>query len=326
MQRKQAQLLSVVIIATGLLLGGCRNETPRLSEVSVDFDRALQHYPGAQAITLLQRQATALNDWQTPVVNLPESIAVRLPAVDTPPPTDLFVRRRQQALQALQEQRDAVRLSMLDASLKRLEALERIWRKEIENGLDFNPIRQTWLEEWRALFEHIAAQLFPLMVERELYSPVSEKYKALTAQIQAIEQEWMNEELALQAKREQQIARLKDEAEVMLGIRAREFINQAEQEVSERLRDQPALVNFAPPASRKHETAEHSIHIKTPKPSKSIGMSAKVEHLSIAWQEKMKEHLQELAKHWAEQNHYRLTKNRSVSDKTNEFILFLKGR
>jgi len=297
-----------------------------LSEVDVDIDRALQHYPGTQAITLLQQQAAVLNDRRDPVLPLPGSIAVRLPAVDTPPPTDLFVRRRQQALQALQEQRDAVRMSMLDASLQRLEALEKIWRKELEDGLDFHPIRQEWLEEWRTLFERIAAQLFPLMVERELYSPFSEKYKALTARIQTLEKEWMDEELALQNKRERQIARLKDEVEIRLGVRAREFITQAEREVSERLRDQPALATFALPVHRKRKTPERSIRLEVPKPDHSIGMGTKVEQLAALWREKARKHLQALVQDWAKRNHYRLTRNRSAPDKTNELVLFLQGQ
>lgn len=217
-------------------------------------------------------------------------------------------------------------MSMLDASLKRLEALEKIWRKELEDGLDFHPIRQEWLEEWHALFERIAAQLFPLMVERELYSPSSEKYKALTARIQAIEKEWMDEEFALQNKRERQIARLKDEVEILLGVRAREFITQAEREVSERLRDQPTLATFAPPVHRKQETPERSIRLEAPKPDKSVGMSIKVEQLAALWREKAKKHLEALVQDWAKQNHYRLTQNRSVPDKTNELILFLQGQ
>lgn len=308
------------------MLGGCQSETRQLSEVYVDLDRALQHYPGIEAIHILQQQAATLNDRRVPIVNLPESIMARLPAVDTPPPNDLFVRRRQQALQALQEQRDAVRASMLDASLRRLTALEKVWRKEMEDQIDFHPIYQTWLEEWRALFERVATRMFPLMVERELHSPASEKYKTLTAQIQAIEKEWMDEELALLEQRERQIARIRDEIKVMLDARAREFIQQAEQEVNEHLRDQPALATFAPPVYSKQEAAAHSIQMETPKPDKSTGNGAKVEQFSTLWHESAGKHLQTLAQDWAKQNHYRLTQNRSAPDKTNELILFLKGR
>lgn len=292
----------------------------------VDFDRALQHYPGIEAIDLLQQQAAVLNDRQAPVANLPESIEVRLPAVDTPPPTDLFLRRRQQVLQALQEQRDAVRAGMLDASLKRLTALEKVWRKEMEDQIDFHPIYQAWLEEWRALFERVAARMFPLMVERELHPFSSEKYRTLTTQIQAIEKEWMDEEVALLEQRERQIARIQDEIEVTLGARAREFIRQAEQEISERLRDQPTLATFDPPLYRKQEAAARSIQMEAPRPGKSIGNRVKVEQFSALWRENARKHLQSLAQDWAKQNHYRLTKNRSTPDKTNELTLFLKGR
>lgn len=250
-----------------------------------------------------------------------------LSPIEPPTTSDTLSRRREQAQAALHEQREAVRERLLQTRLESLNELEQRWRAELQAEYDLNAIRAEWQTEWRDAFEKHGRQRFSLLAAMALLAPDSEPFKSLQQQLNELDARWQQEDQALRMQLEARLQRVEQEIEVRLRARRREFIRQVEQEVDQLMRQQPDLsaLYLPPPESRKSPAQQRTIHA-TSISIKSIDLRQKAEQHEQRLRRQTEHILRQIAREWAQLNHYRLSDSPRARDATDEFIHYLEGR
>ncbi len=303
------------MLGLALLLGACQSRRTEL--VRIDFERVMARLP----------QPVSAPAPKLPVVQDAPAARAGLPPVEAPATPDTLSRRREQAHDAIHQQREAVRERLLQIRLEPLEKLERQWRAELQAEYDLDSIRAEWLAEWRAAFEKHGRTRLPLLTEMAQLSPDSERYRQLQQQLTALDDRWRQQDQALRQQLQARLQRVEQEIEVRLRARRREFIRQVEQEVDQLMRQQPNLIErYMPPAESSQAPAKH---LQVPalsvvSPGDTFG--EKVLQSQRAANRLTQRILREMAREWARMRGYRLSDSPTARDATDEFIDYLELR
>ncbi len=298
-----------------LLLSACSARRAEL--VRIDFERVIARLP----------QPVSAPAPKPSVAQGALAAHAELPAVEAPATPDTLNRRREQARDAIREQREAVRERLLQIRLEPLEKLEQQWRAELQAEYDPDSIRAQWLTEWRAAFEKHGRRRLPLLTEMAQLSPNSERYRQLQQQLNALDDRWRQQDQALRQQLQARLQRVEQEIEARLRARRREFIRQVEQEVDQLMRQQPDLIErYMPPAESRQAPAK-----RLQVPALSVGLPGdtfgeKVQQSQRAVNRLTQRILREMAREWARMRGYRLSDSPSARDATDEFIDYLEFR
>jgi CHASE3 domain sensor protein len=286
--------------------------------VQIDFGRVMARLP---ALSLAAPSKFA------PVTSHAPAATVSLPPIAPPTTPNTLNQRREQAHNAIQKQRDAVRERLLQVRLEPLPALEQRWYAELQAEYNLSAIRTDWAAQWREAFEQHGGQRFTLLAEMARLSPDSERFQSLQQQLSELDARWQGQEQALRAQLEARLQRVEQEIEVRLRARRRDFIRQVEQEVDQLMRQQPDLGALYLPAHRQPSAPTKKTALPTlPVKLQSIDLSQKVEHHRQSIRKQTERILHQMANEWAQQRGYRLSGSPAARDATDEFLRYLVSR
>lgn len=318
----------------GVLLLGCAGRQPPPQQaVRLDFARVLQAFPEWQAgFAAIERQAQLLEGTagrRAPGVQpvpIPASPSqVSLPPVLLPPAPDPLAKRRVDALQALRQQREAVREHLLATFYSQLTFLKQQWKRELEATLlqKFDPeTLQARLTEVR---ESYGRRLFPLLIRKTWLQENQPEYQGVDAQIEQIQREWNETEATLQRQWQEEIAAVQQEIEAELAKRERQALRQAEELIARQIQESVPSVPLLPHGIKPSPAPAVRLTLKMPRssPAAWVSLQSNLAQKRAEWQQRLRQHWEALASQWARRARYLITRDPKAPDKTEEFIRFL---
>ncbi len=258
---------------------------------------------------------------------LPRTGAI-LESLTTPPLPESVRQRRQIAIESILQQRAAVREQLLATRLEILPQLEARWRAEIESEYDLAALYREWDEAWFQAFQAYGRERFLPLFETLYFAPDSPRYQQAKQRLAQLDQQFAQQEQALQGAFQERLQRIEQEIAVRLRAKRREFERQMEQEVDQILASQPDLRELYLPVL---EPLSPSSAVKVQIPPLQLQVSG--ENLNSVFAERQAraqrmraELLQRLAQEWAEGKGYRLSDLPTARDATAELERYLSAR